>query len=73
MPAELYIDSETQLVNLQNADFNVQGINGVQLRGMVFKVMIASPKAHHEQGQVERRIRVLRDMLQRLSDTEDMC
>jgi hypothetical protein len=51
-------------VNLQNADFNVQGINGVPLRGMVFKVMIASPKDHNEQGQVKRRIRVLRDMLQ---------
>lgn len=64
MPAELYVDSGTQLVNLQNADFNVQGINGVPLRGMVFKVMIASPKDHNEQGQVKRRIRVLRDMLQ---------
>ncbi len=73
MPAELYVDSGTQLVNLQNADFDVRGVNGAQLRGMAFKVTIANPKAHHEQGQVERRIRVLRDMLQRLPDTEDMC
>jgi hypothetical protein len=73
MPAELYVDSGTQLINLQKVDFDVRGINGVQLRGMAFKVTIASPKAHHEQGQVERRIRVLRDMLQRLSDTEDTC
>ncbi len=34
---------------------------------------VASPKAHHEQGQVERRVRVLRDMLHRLSDTDDTC
>ncbi len=40
---------------------------------MAFKVTIASPKAHHEQGQVERRVRVLRDMLHRLSDTDDTC
>jgi hypothetical protein len=73
MPAELYVDSGTQLINLQNAGFDVRGINGVQLRGMAFKVTVASPKAHHEQGQVERRVRVLRDMLHRLSDTDDTC
>ncbi len=61
------------MINLQNADFDVRGINGVQLRGMAFKVTVASPKAHHEQGQVERRVRVLRVMLHRLSDTDDTC
>jgi hypothetical protein len=73
MPGELYVDSGTQLVNLKNADFDIRGINGVQLRGMAFKVTVANPKAHHEQGRVERRIKVLRDMLQRLSDTDDNC
>jgi hypothetical protein len=73
MPAELYVDSGTQLINLRNADFDIRGIEGIQLRGMAFKVNVASPKAHHEQGRVERRIKVLREMLQRLSDTEDVC
>jgi hypothetical protein len=73
MPAELYVDSGTQLINLQNAEFDVRGINGMQLRGMTFKVTVANPKAHHEQGRVERRIKVLQDMLQRLSDTDDVC
>ncbi len=70
MPAELYVDSGTQLIN---AEFDVRGINGMQLRGMTFKVTVANPKAHHEQGRVERRIKVLQDMLQRLSDTDDVC
>jgi hypothetical protein len=43
------------------------------LRGMTFKITVANPKAHHEQGRVERRIKVLQDMLQRLSDTDDVC
>jgi hypothetical protein len=73
MPGELHVDSGTQLINLQNAEFDIRGLNSVQLRGMSFKVTVANPKAHHEQGRVERRIRVLRDMLQRLSDTEDTC
>jgi hypothetical protein len=73
MPAELYVDSGTQLINLQNAEFDVRGINGMQLRGMTFKITVANPKAHHEQGRVERRIKVLQDMLQRLSDTDDVC
>jgi hypothetical protein len=40
---------------------------------MTFKITVANPKAHHEQGSVERRIKVLQDMLQRLSDTDDVC
>ena len=73
MPGELYVDSGTQLINLRNAEFDLRSVNGAQFRGMAFKVTVANPKAHHEQGRVERRIKVLRDMLQRLSDTEDIC
>ena len=73
MPGELFVDSGTQLVNLQNVEFDLRSVDGFQLKGMAFKVTVANPKAHHEQGRVERRIKVLRDMLQRLSDTEDVC
>ena len=73
MPAELFVDSGTQLINLENAEFDVRGINGAQHRGLSFKITVSNPKAHHEQGRVERKIKVLRDMLQRLSDTDDTC
>jgi hypothetical protein len=73
MPGELFVDSGTQLINLQNAVFDIRSVDGVKHREMTFKVTVANPKAHHEQGRVERKVRVLRDMLARLSDTDDTC
>jgi hypothetical protein len=73
MPGELFVDSGTQLINLQNVRFDLTSVNGTKHREMTFKVSVANPKAHHEQGRVERKIRVLRDMLSRLSDTDDTC
>jgi hypothetical protein len=40
---------------------------------MRFDVFTSAPKAHQSQGRVERRIRVIRDMLQRLFDTTEHC
>jgi hypothetical protein len=40
---------------------------------MTFKLITSTPKAHEQQGRVERKIRVLRDMLQRLSATTLCC
>jgi hypothetical protein len=53
--------------------FDIRSVDGVKHREMTFKVTVANPKAHHEQGRVERKVRVLRDMLARLSDTDDTC
>ena len=71
MPGELFVDSGTQLVNLQNAEFDLRSLDGARYRCMSFKITIANPKAHHEQGRVERKVKVLRDMLERLTDTDD--
>ena len=71
MPGELFVDAGTQLVKLRDAEFDIRGVDGAVFRGMSFKVTVANPKAHQEQGRVERRIRILRDMLARLSDTDD--
>jgi hypothetical protein len=67
MPGEIHVDSGTQLEKLRDTSFDVRDINGQEARGLKFKVIVSTPKAHQEHGRVERKIRTLRDMLERLS------
>jgi hypothetical protein len=73
MPAILYVDPGTQLVKLKDASFDLHDVH-LQLRDKTkFDVFTSAPKAHQSQGRVERRIRIIRDMLQRLFDTTEHC
>jgi len=73
MPGEIYVDPGTQLDKLRDVEFNLRDVNLHTFQRMRFKVTTAAPKAHQAQGRVERRIRTIRDMLQRLSDTTSHC
>ena len=73
MPGELYVDPGTQLDKLRDASFNLRDVNLNTFQRMRFHVKTSAPKAHQSQGRVERRIRTIRDMLQRLSDTTSHC
>jgi Pao retrotransposon peptidase/Integrase zinc binding domain len=73
MPAILYVDPGTQLVKLRDASFDLHDVHQQYFQHMKFDVFTSAPKAHQSQGRVERRIRLVRDMLQRLFDTTDQC
>ena len=73
MPAEIFVDPGSQLHKLNDASFDLRDINHYLFRSMRFKVTTSTPKAHQAQGRVERRIRLVRDMLQRLFDTTEHC
>jgi hypothetical protein len=73
MPAEIYVDPGTQLHKLNDAFFDLRDVNHHVFQDQRFKVTTSAPKAHQAQGRVERRIRTIRDMLQRLFDTTDLC
>jgi len=73
MPGEIHVDSGSQLEKLKDTSFDVRTINGQEARGLKFKVLVSTPKAHQEHGRVERKIRTLRDMLERLSSSSEMC
>jgi hypothetical protein len=73
MPAIIYVDPGTQLVKLRDASFDLCDVHHRMFLRMRFDVFTSAPKAHQSQGRVERRIRVVRDMLQRLFDTTDHC
>jgi hypothetical protein len=73
MPAILYVDPGTQLVKLKDTYFNLKDVHHQLFQRMRFDVFTSAPKAHQSQGRVERRIRTIRDMLQRLFDTTEQC
>jgi hypothetical protein len=73
MPGQIFVDAGTQLDKLKDTTFDLREVNGTMLRGMTFSVTVATPKAHEQLGRVERKIRVLREMLDKLSTTTQCC
>jgi hypothetical protein len=73
MPGEVHVDSGSQLEKLKDTNFNIRNVHGQEYRGMKFKVMVSTPKAHQEHGRVERKIRTLREMLEKLFSSTEVC
>jgi hypothetical protein len=72
-PAHLFVDSGTQLEKLQDTSFSLHSIEGWGPSNATFTVTVSTPKAHEQQGRVEAKIKILRDMLQTFSDTCSLC
>jgi hypothetical protein len=73
VPAHLYVDAGTQLEKLQDTSFSLRDIQCWSSGGRTYTVSVSTPKAHQQQGHVEVKIRILRDMLQTFSDMVDLC
>merc|ERR1711973_591089 len=69
VPAEIFVDAGAQMIALENAEFSVRDLDMRIQRPKGVKVNVATPKAHHEQGRVEVKIRILRDLLERSGKT----
>ena len=67
IPAEAFIDNGTQLKALQHASFSIQAIDTQLQDSLGLRVSVSNAKSHEERGRVERRIGLIREMLQRLS------
>ena len=63
VPGVLYVDDGTQLVSLGSAGFSPQDLENELRDRLDVKVVVSCPKAHEERGRVERRIRLIREML----------
>ena len=72
LPSKLFVDSGTQLEKLQDASFQLRDINS-KLFSHRFQVTVAVPKAHKQQGRVEAKIKVMRQMLNTWSESCDEC
>jgi hypothetical protein len=64
VPAHIFVDAGTQLEKLQDTSFSFRAIEGWCTSGATFTVTVTTPKAHEQQGRVEAKIKVLRDLLQ---------
>ena len=69
VPAKIYVDNGTNLIKLADVTFNMRNLQS-QMRDLAcIDVSISMPKAHEAQGRVERRVRALRESLERLRDS----
>jgi hypothetical protein len=59
------------LEKLRDTHFSLRDLSGSVAVGKRFQLTVATPKAHEQQGRVERKIQVVRKMLQTLSDSTD--
>ena len=62
VPAQLFVDSRTQLEKLQDANFQLRDVYA-RTSTAQFKVTVATPKAHQQQGHVEAKVKIMRKML----------
>ena len=68
VPAEVFVDNGTQLKALEHASFNLRDVHAQVYDNMGMKVTVSAAKSHEERGRVERRIGLVRDMLERIVD-----
>jgi hypothetical protein len=73
MPGHVFVDAGTQLEKLQDASFNLKDVEAKGYQGVKFKLTVCAPKAHHQHGRVEAKIKRVREMLEELSDTVSVC
>jgi len=66
VPGELYIDNGSQLKTLEGVTFKVRDVDARVYDSHGIKVYVSNAKAHEERGRIERKIRSLRETLERL-------
>lgn len=67
-PAEIFIDNGTQLKALEHAEFSIRDADAQVYDAIGMRITVSAAKSHEERGRVERRIGLLRDMLERMVD-----
>ena len=66
VPAELFIDNGTQLKAMETANFSIRDVNAYIFDACGIRISVSSPKSHEERGRVERKIRLVRDMIEKM-------
>ena len=71
VPSHIYVDSGTQLAKLEDAKFRLRDVSSSLSGRLKFAVTVATPKAHHQQGRVEAKIKVMHRLLTTWSETTE--
>ena len=65
MPVEVYIDNGSQLKALDKAEFSIRDLDAQVYDARGIRVVVSNAKSHQERGKVERKVRILREMLEK--------
>ena len=66
VPSDVYVDCGTQLMALKHVRFSIRDADTQLYDSLGIRVHVSNAKAHTERGRVERKIRSLREMLERM-------
>ena len=66
IPSDIYIDNGTQLLAMSQVKFSIRDINAQVYDSLGMKVHASTAKSHIERGRVERRIRTVKDLIERM-------
>ena len=67
VPAEIFVDNGSQLKALNRARFSLQDVDIRLHDSLGLRIHVSNAKSHEERGRVERRIGLIRSMLERLT------
>ena len=71
-PTQIFIDAGSQLRQLSSVSYSVMELS-TSIRNRFFCQIVQSPpKSHSSQGRVERKIRLIKDMLEKLAGTDTL-
>ena len=73
VPAAIYVDNGTQLAAIDNVSYSLRDVNAQVFDSMGMRIVTSTAKSHEERGRVERKVRTMREMLQRLAIKDDTC
>ena len=65
IPSEVFVDNGTQLMALKDVEFSIRDIDCQLYRSMGIRVHDSTAKSHEERGRVERKIRSVRELLEK--------
>ena len=65
MPAELYVDSGSQLAALDQYECSLRDVDMILYDSRGIRVFVATPKAHEHRGRIENKVKLFRSILDR--------
>ena len=71
VPGYVYIDNGTQLKALKHSSMSLRDVHAQVLDSLGIQVVVSTAKAHSERGRVERKIKSLRESLEKMGVSTD--
>jgi hypothetical protein len=69
IPNVIFVDSGTQLKKLKSVSFDIIDVKNIIRNKLSCELVISPPKAHSSQGKVERKIGLIKNLLERVART----